>query len=197
MGFEANLSFHYDAPTPSLKPGEKLMKWILIPLGVLVGVVALVAIVGALLPREHAASRRAHYRESPEALWAVITDYQSFSTWRTTVKKVEPLPAKGGRTGWRETDNHGQAIPYEVVESVPSQKMVTRIADPKLPFGGTWTQELEPSESGTTLRITENGSVYNPIFRFMSRFVFGYTATMDEYLRALGAKFGESVTPEN
>jgi hypothetical protein len=31
----------------------------------------------------------------------------------------------------------------------------------------------------------------------MSRFVFGYTATMGEYLRALGAKFTESVTPEN
>ncbi|MFY9528261.1 MAG: SRPBCC family protein [Candidatus Acidiferrales bacterium] len=173
------------------------MKRVLIALAALIGAAVVVAIIGALLPQDHTASRRAQYRESPEVLWAVITDYQSFPTWRTTVKKVEPLPAEGGRLAWRETDKHGQAIPYEVVASMPPHKMMTRIADPKLPFGGTWTQELEPSEGGTTVRITENGSVYNPIFRFMSRFVFGYTATMDEYLRALGAKFGESVTPEN
>jgi hypothetical protein len=29
----------------------------------------------------------------------------------------------------------------------------------------------------------------------MSRFVFGHTAGMDQYLRALGEKFGEDVDP--
>jgi hypothetical protein len=35
------------------------------------------------------------------------------------------------------------------------------------------------------------------MIRLMSRYVFGYKATMNEYLRALGAKLGESVTPES
>jgi hypothetical protein len=35
--------------------------------------------------------------------------------------------------------------------------------------------------------------VRNPVFRFMSRFVFGYTATMKQQLRALGRKVGEEV----
>jgi hypothetical protein len=43
--------------------------------------------------------------------------------------------------------------------------------------------------------ITERGLVGNPIFRFVSRFVIGQTATMDSYLRALGKRFGEEVTP--
>ena len=33
--------------------------------------------------------------------------------------------------------------------------------------------------------ITEDGEVYNLIFRFMSRFVFGHTATMDAFLKNL------------
>jgi len=37
--------------------------------------------------------------------------------------------------------------------------------------------------------------VPNVLFRFMSRFVFGHTATMDTYLQALGRKFNEEVTP--
>jgi hypothetical protein len=33
------------------------------------------------------------------------------------------------------------------------------------------------------------------MFRFMSRFIFGHTKTMETYLRALGQKFGEEVAP--
>jgi hypothetical protein len=46
------------------------------------------------------------------------------------------------------------------------------------------------------LRITEDGEIYNPIFRFASRFVLGYARTQEEYLQELGAKFGQSVTIE-
>ncbi len=44
--------------------------------------------------------------------------------------------------------------------------------------------------TGTRLTITENGEVYNPIFRFMSRFVFGHTATMDQFLSDLKKRVG-------
>ena len=47
---------------------------------------------------------------------------------------------------------------------------------------------------GTRLTITERGEVYNPIFRFLSRFVFAQTATMESFLRGLGGKFGETVS---
>ena len=74
--------------------------------------------------------------------------------------------------------------------------LVTRIADDKLPFGGTWDYAITPDGGGASVvTITEHGAVYNPVFRFVSRFVFGHTATMDAYLRALGKKFGGEVTP--
>jgi uncharacterized protein YndB with AHSA1/START domain len=168
------------------------MRWVLIGVGVLAGIIALVAITGAFLPRDHLAARSMRYRESPDVIWAAITNYQDFPKWRSGMQKVEPLPSKDGKPAWRETDAHGQVLPLEVIEWNPPHKLVTRIADPNLPFGGTWTYELEPTDGGTTLRITERGVVDNPIFRFMARFAFGYTATMEEYLRSLGRKFGET-----
>jgi hypothetical protein len=48
----------------------------------------------------------------------------------------------------------------------------------------------------STLRITEDGEIRNPIFRFVARFFLGYTATMEAYLRDLGRRFGETVQPE-
>jgi hypothetical protein len=76
-----------------------------------------------------------------------------------------------------------------MVEARPPERIVTRIADPSQPFGGTWTFEIARVPSGSTLTITERGEVYNPIFRFMARFVFGHSRTIDRYLADLDEHF--------
>ena len=77
----------------------------------------------------------------------------------------------------------------QVERQEPSSLLVTRVV-PNRAFGGTWTYRLVPSGPGTDLTITEDGEVYNVIFRFMSRFVFGHYATMDAFIRDLQAKAG-------
>ena len=96
---------------------------------------------------------------------------------------------------FRETSDQG-ALTMEVMENQAPVRRVTRIADKNLPFGGTWTYVITATPEGSMLSITEAGEVYNPIFRFMSRFVFGHTRTMESYLTSLGDKFGEKITPE-
>lgn len=76
---------------------------------------------------------------------------------------------------------------YEIVENQPQRRLVTRIADKSLPYGGSWTIDLAPDGAGTRVTIVENGEVYNPFFRFMSRYVIGHTATIDAYLKDLAA----------
>ncbi|MBI4410578.1 MAG: hypothetical protein HY561_12770, partial [Gemmatimonadetes bacterium] len=80
-------------------------------------------------------------------------------------------------------------------ESQPPKRRVVRIADVSQGFGGRWIYELAASRTGTTLTITEEGEVYNPIFRFMSRFIFGQYRTLEQYARDLGKSFGEDVSP--
>lgn len=53
--------------------------------------------------------------------------------------------------------------------------------------------QLAPSGSGTRVQITENGIVYNPLFRFVSRYLIGHTKTIDDYLHALGKRHGADV----
>src|SRR5262245_1052169 len=169
------------------------MKWILIGAFVLAGVLIVVVVIGALLPKQHVASRSITLNASPEAVWSLISGPP---TWRPDVKSYEELPPHDGHRMWRETDKHGQTITYEAVESSAPRHLVTKIADPKLPFGGTWTYEITQNGAGSSLTITENGEVYNPVFRFVSRFVMGHTATIDAYLKALQAKVagGRSAT---
>lgn len=170
------------------------MKWALLVVGVLVLLVALAAIVGAMLPRSHSTSRKARFRASPEALYAVIAGPPD---WRTGVKSYGVLPDQDGRKRWWEEDTHRQKVTFELVEERPPTRIAVRIADPGLPFGGTWTFDIAPADGGgSDLRIREDGEIYNVIFRFMARFFFGYTASIEGYLRDLGAKFIQPVEIE-
>jgi uncharacterized protein YndB with AHSA1/START domain len=138
---------------------------------------------GYALPVAHVATRNASLPAAPDRVFAAITDVEAFPKWRSDVEGVE-ITAHTPHLQWRERGSDG-TIAFEVQESNPPRHLVTRIADRTLPFGGTWTFTLEPSGSGTNLTITENGEVYNPLFRVMSRFVFGHTATIDRYLEGL------------
>lgn len=164
---------------------SQIMKWLLFVALALTGALLLVIVIGALLPRKHVVSRSISLHQPPQAVWNLITGPP---TWRPTVAGYQELPPREGHRMWRETDKQGQVITFEAVETSPPRRLVTRIADPTLPFGGTWTYEITPTGSGCSLSITEDGEVYNPLFRFVSRFIMGHTATMDEYLKALMAK---------
>lgn len=166
------------------------MKWVLWIFIVLVGILILIALVGWLLPKAHTVTREARFRESPEVIWKTITDIEAMPSWRQGLKSVKHLPDRDGLPAWVETSDSG-TIPFETVLSQPPAKLMVRIADPKLPFGGTWTYEITPAPGGSALRIREDGEVYNPVFRFLARFVFGYTGTIDAYLKSVSRKFGE------
>jgi hypothetical protein len=98
---------------------------------------------------------------------------------------------EGGKHLVRETDKHGQTITYERIESRPPTLLKRVIADKNLPFGGTWTWRVQPQSDGCLVTITEDGEIYNPLFRFAARFLIGYTGTIDRYLATL-AQVAES-----
>jgi uncharacterized protein YndB with AHSA1/START domain len=168
------------------------MRYVYIVVGALVALVVLITVIGWVLPVRHKASVARTYRASAPALFGLITDVASFPSWRSEVTQVEMVPDDNGHKRWKEMVNNGPPITYMVEQSIPDRLLVGRITDRNLPFGGSWTYELTPADDGsTTLRITEDGEVYNPIFRFVSRFVMGHDATMKQYLSAVGTRFAE------
>jgi hypothetical protein len=170
---------------------------IFVVVALLVVIILAVVAIGAFLPQQHVSTSAARFRQPPDAIWEAITGYSNFPAWRKDVTRVEMLPPVNGKPSWREYDNHGGSIPYEVMVMVPPRALVVRIADPKLPFGGTWTYEISSQKDGVSqLRISEAGEIYNPIFRVAARYVLGYSRTQEQYLQALGAKFGQPVTIE-
>lgn len=179
-----------------LLPVKRVLKAAGVLIGVIVLVIALAWVIGLVLPSEHTATRMARYQQSPEQIWDALTNVQAMPSWRSDLRAIKRMPDKNGLPAWLETSSFGD-IPLEVQESHPPRRLVARIADSNLPFGGTWTYEITPVDGGSTLRITENGEIRSPLFRFMSRFIFGYSSTMEAYLRNLGTKFGEQPRVEH
>lgn len=160
------------------------MKFALIGISVIALLVVVVIAVGYMLPQNHQASRERTFMVSPQRVFAAIATPSEYPRWRSDVKRVEMLPDEGGLPRFREVGSNGDIL-YQVEERVPDRRLVIRIADTTLPFGGSWTHEVTPAATGTSLKITENGAVYNPIFRFMSRFVFGHHRSIETYLASL------------
>ncbi len=165
------------------------MKWILRIFIALAGVILLMTVAGWLLPKEHVASLMVRLNQNPDAVWSAITDAGAMPAWREGLKSVKTLPSRNGLPAWVENVSGAGDISLETTVSEPPKKLVVRIADPNLPFGGAWTYEIVPTADGCTLRITENGEVRNPIFRLLSR--FDQPGTIRTYLKSLSRKFGE------
>ncbi len=175
------------------------MKWLGIVLGVIAALALIVVLVGATLPQSHVAVSSAQYGKPAADLFRTITDVATAATWRKDVERIEMLPVNGNRIAWREVSKNG-VVNYEgeIVRApapgVPG-RFISRITDKNLPYGGEWIIDVSVNGGGSVVTVTENGEVYNPIFRFVSKYVMGHNATIDTYLRALGTHVGESVTP--
>jgi hypothetical protein len=166
---------------------------IFIVVGIVGGVLVIfgvMALIGSMLPKAHVASRSILLHRTPQEVYAVVRDFSSAPSWRADVKRIEvETPSY-----FREEGKHG-TVNYELVEDVPAQRMVTRIRDTDLGYSGQWTYSFTPENGGTRVTIREDGEVSNVLFRFMSRYIFGQTSTIDSYLTSLARRFGEEATP--
>lgn len=171
------------------------MKWVVIVGGAALALVALITLIGAFVPRDHRATSTVVLQQPADSVWRVVRDLGGVPAWWPEIKESVRLPDSNGREAWRQKMS-GWDVPLLVIESIPPRLLRTQIdSSAGGAFGGTWTYELTADSGGTRISLTEAGWIGNPIFRFLSRFVFGYYGTLDGYLKALGKKFGEEVRP--
>jgi hypothetical protein len=169
------------------------MKWILLVVSIAVVVVGGVAGIGLTLPEAHVVSRSAKLSVPPDTVWGLITNVADYPKWRKDVQRVEQVAGVPHLT-WREITSHDK-LTYEAVKVEPRTHFVSQIVDEGIGFAGSWDYTIVPDGKGSMITITENGQVFNPLFRFVSQYVMGQTATLDKYLTALTARTGDSYKP--
>jgi hypothetical protein len=152
------------------------MKWLLIIVIAIVVLVALMYLIGYFMPVKHVARHSVVLNTTPEELWKILHDQAQYSKWRSDLKKVDVKDERH----WTEISSNGK-LDFESEIVRPNELFHSHIMNKDLPFGGSWTYELRSNGKGTELMITENGEVYNPLFRFMSKYIFGHETTLKKY----------------
>lgn len=163
--------------------------WLWIAAVVLVGLTGLAMLIGLMLPQGHVVSRAATYSVPPEDVWSAITGYEDQPAWRSGLERVERVAGRDHT--WQEVPITGRPLTLATVHCEAPRRLVRRIVDPELPFGGSWMFTLEQGGAGTTVRITEKGEIYSPVVRFVARIFRDPARTVETYLRDLGRRFGE------
>src|SRR4051794_9189168 len=132
------------------------MKWLLIVVGILAGVVVIVTVIGATLPQNHVATRSAHLSVPADKVWSIVTEPQAYPSWRSDVASVEMLSGPdGGNVSWREVSPRGNKLAFDATIVEAPSHFVTVIADKDIPFGGSWDYRIAPDGTGSRITITE------------------------------------------
>jgi Polyketide cyclase / dehydrase and lipid transport len=160
----------------------RFLGWLSIVIGLAIG---LAAVMGSRLPAEHTTSLSETIAAPQQRVWQLITDVAAQPAWRTGLKAVTPLASAGSAPCWAEVQSSMTMPLCADVTEAPTCRVV-RITDPKLPFGGTWTYELQPAgEKTTRLTITEHGTTGPAIWRFIEHYVTGEDGQIRQYLTDL------------
>lgn len=163
---------------------KRMLRWGGTGVAVLVVPVAVVWAVGSQLPVEHRASGTRTVPADIDLVWDRVEDVQGWPEWQEL--EVQPLGEDSARVR-----QDGETLLYRLERPAP-RTLVTRIVGEDLPFGGAWTWSAAPAGDGTTeVTIVEDGEVYDPIYRFFSRYVFGHEASIRRALDALEASFAD------
>jgi len=154
--------------------------------GAIAGTVAgLAAVVGLTLPEQHQIARSARIGAPPATVFKIIANVAGYPDWRSDVSKVELQPGDDAFRFTEYSTERPEPIRYRIESADPPRLLRITTDDDSLPFGGTWTYLLQPFDSGTSVTITEDGRIRNPIFRVIAKVLFSPTDSMDLYLHDL------------
>lgn len=145
--------------------------------------IAIVYIVGLLLPEKTTATRTTILPASPQAVFNLITNNSKAMEWRTDLRDIKVL-GKTGLEQWVEYPKKGNPMTFTVKVKEPFLRYEVDVTDQKI-FKGHWVGLCEPQNNGAKVTFTEQATIANPFYRVLSYLFFDLGKTMDEYLVVL------------
>jgi hypothetical protein len=168
------------------------MKWMMGVLATLVVLLVLAITISFTLPAQTKHTRVLTLKQTPEAVFAVLSDVEKFPAWNRYLEKVERLPPIDGKEAMKQTFKGGMSLMVATTESLAPTHLVRTVhAAGGNTFSGSWTYEITPTNDGCEVALTEKSYIANPILRLVVR-LFGSTRQIDQHLVDLAKYFGET-----
>ena len=157
------------------------MRWVVLPVGILLAVGAAAFAVGAALPATTTAERTQRVAAPPAILWAKVTDVAGQAQWRRDLQSIEMLD-EGRR--WIERTKAGDSIAFSLIERREQERFAIAYQSER-GFSGQWVGLFQADGGGAQLSMTETVTVPNPFMRLIARVVAPPGSHLDLYLADL------------
>ena len=143
------------------------------------------------IPARQVHTRTVTLKQTPEAIFALLTDMPNFPKWNRNMEKIEMLPPIDGKEATRQTFKHNMVMTIITSESTPPKHLVRSMVDAGGPFEGSWIYDITAMTDGSKIVLTEQSTINSVPFRLMSK-IFSPTKYLDEHLQDIAKQFGES-----
>lgn len=162
---------------------------------VAVGIVALVVVVGYLMPVRYEGRTVLEFDHAPPRVWEALQDPEAHPLTGKMMKSVEVLPAEDGLPRWKEDMGHGEVITVTTEVLEPPRRLVREMASGSVNMKSRWEYELEPAGEGCRVTLSgvtdiERGTWHTPIFRVMMVVGGGVKKGLDIHLGMVRATLG-------
>jgi|GEM_PF-817684 len=167
------------------------MRWLIWILSAFLSVVVVAIALSFSLPAKTKLTRAIALKQTPEAVFTVLSDTEKFPTWNRHLEKIEMLPPLNGKEAVRQTFKNGATMTVVTTESLAPTHLVRSIrAVSGNAFSGLWTYDITPTNDGCEVALTQKSQVPSRLGRLMV-WLSGSTKYIDRHLVDLARRFGE------
>lgn len=152
----------------------------------LLAIIAIIFIIGLLLPSKREFVKHAELKSPPEKIFHVVTAVEDQTSWRNDVQKIKII----GPNTWTEIPKKGISITFRIRQKVENRLFEIEIIEPKS-FNGSWIGTFEETTTGTKVVFREVVVIKNPFFRVWSSIFLDLDKVMEVYISNLKTKLGE------
>jgi len=132
---------------------------------------------------QYEVSSMAYYNCNLKKLWDLVTDFANQATWRTGIIKVEKISDMSGRNIWQEFNSNGQVMKIETLEYSPMRRIVRRLINENEGGEIIWVYDFAEVGEISTLTVSEEGKLLNPILKLISKFNSSKTKVLNMYFQ--------------
>lgn len=144
----------------------------------------LLALIGLTISKTHSLTYSINIEKPTELIWNKLRDDLKSAEWRNDLKSVEALQRWNNYEAFKEIYKNGGSLNYAIIYKKENEKLIRKIIHNKN-FGGEWIIELRENK----VTITENGEIYNPIFRVLGKIFHDPSKTIVRFLNDLKNSF--------
>ena len=171
-----------------------MLLYIWVVVGSLVFIIALIYLIGFVLPQKYEAKVVAIIEAPEKNVWSAIMDVEKNPMTGQMKKRIEPQMDSNGRPTWIE-DIGSSRILVKTIESTPPLFIQRTMQDMVTPMTAAFEARLSHDPAGCRIEANwvthiPNGSWHMPLFRVMMTVTKGARSTLVNYIRRMAINMG-------